>query len=63
MSHNVLGLCVRAGNRSTKAKFITKVAVEFCTSTRLTQNPCSSDTFGEDASHPFIRFFVFHKNN
>ena len=48
---DVSGLCVRAGfgaqncqpalnlNRSKK--------LQVCTSPRLTQNPCSSDTFGE----------------
>ncbi len=32
---NVLGLCIRMGNRSTKAEFIKNV--EFCTSARLTE--------------------------
>jgi hypothetical protein len=47
--YNVLGLCVRAGNRSTKADIITKVqlktTVEFCTSARLTQNPFCAPFF------------------
>jgi len=30
MAYNGLGLCVRAGNRSTKAGFITKVQLKNC---------------------------------
>lgn len=40
MPANVFGLCVRAGLRSTKFKFIRSIKLQVCTSARLTQNQC-----------------------